>query len=288
MERVVIAVDDDLPGRVALDWLVERARSRPLQVRLVHPLDPDASNPDAAKEVLALAANRIQDAAPETQLETVLTHRPLLHDLLEQSVDADLLVIGAHPDPGIRESRTPSFPVSLAARSRCPVVIVPDDWEPRGGPVIVGVDASGTALEAAAFAAREAIAADRDLEIVHTWEPWAGPNTRTDQFEHEGALTAIVERVRAEYPAARVHGVLREAVAHNGIIASARDASLVVLGTHGLGRETGLVLGTIHQEVMMRGGAPLCIVPLAQAEEAPAQETPAQETPADEAGSVAD
>jgi hypothetical protein len=41
---------------------------------------------------------------------------------------------------------------------------------------------------------------------------------------------------------------------------------LVVLGTHRLGRKTGVVLGAIHQEVMIHGGVPLCTVPLVDAD----------------------
>jgi nucleotide-binding universal stress UspA family protein len=162
----------------------------------------------------------------------------------------------------MRESRTEAFPVSLAARSRCAVVIVPDDWVDREGAIVVGVDAAGDSDQAALFAAREALASGRELEVVHTWEPWSVADTRQVQIEQAGILEATIDRVRAAYPAVHVQGVLTEAVAHDGIIASSRRAQLVVLGTHRLGRESGLVLGAIHQEVMISGGVPLCVVPL--------------------------
>jgi nucleotide-binding universal stress UspA family protein len=253
--------DEDLAG-ASVGWVIERARSKPVRIRLVIALDALASNPQASQDMLGSAASRIDDAVPGTAVDTDLVDGAILHELLERSEAADLLVIGSHPDPGIRESRTESFPVSLAARSRCAVVIVPDDWSTRDGPIVVGVDAEGSSDEAALFAAREAVEADRELEIVHTWEPWAAPRTRTVQVEHGLILKETVERVRAAFPSARVRGVLREGEAHEGIIASARTASLVVLGTHGLGKETGVVLGVIHQEIMILGGVPLCIVPL--------------------------
>jgi nucleotide-binding universal stress UspA family protein len=262
MDRVVVGLEDEATGRAVLEWIIERAGHRAMRVLLVAALDVSGSNPAEAKARLAEASRVLQQSGAATQAQSLLADRPLLHELLEQSGNSDLLAIGAHPDPGIREHRTPSFPVSLAARSQCPVAIVPDDRRAEGGPVVVGLDAAGDAVAAVRFAAGEALESGYDLVIVHTWEPWTAPRTRTVQVEHEGILADVVDRIRAEFPALAVRGELREAVAHEGVIASSRDASLVVLGTHRIGRETGLVLGAIHQEVMIRGGVPLCVVPL--------------------------
>ncbi len=264
MEQVVVGVEDDAASRAAVGWVIERARSKPLHVRLVTAVGWTATDEQTPGELLAGVSHRIQDAAPGSTVETEVADGPKLHELIEQSVDADLVVIGAHPDARIRESRTESFPVSLAARSSCPVVVVPDDWEPKDGPIMVGIDAEGSD-DAALFAAREAIETGRDLHILHTWEPWAAPDTRATQIEHQGILDDTIERVRAAHPSVRVGGALAEAVAHDGMIANSRNASLLVLGTYRLGRESGVVLGTIHQEVMLRGIIPLCIVPLVEA-----------------------
>jgi len=265
MEHAVLGLADEASDLAATEWMIERAQSRPVHVTLVAAHDIGASNPDADRHMLATASGRIQQAAPGTPVDTMVTDRPLLHELLEQSESTDLIVIGCHPDPALRQSRTPSLPVSLAARSRCAVVIVPEDRVAHVGPIVVGIETGGDSRDALMFAAREAEATGRDLDVVHTWEPWAIARTRSGQFEHEGILEAAVADIRAAFPGVRVRGVLVEAVAHDGIIANSRNAHLIVLGTYGLGRETGLVLGTIHQEVMMRGGVALCIVPLVAA-----------------------
>lgn len=265
MEHVVIGLDDEPSAQTAVEWIIERARSKPVQLRIIAALDVSASNPHTVRNLVAAASQRVQDAAPGTRVETVVTERPMLQVLLEHGDSADLLVIGSHPDPGIRDGRTPSLPISLAARSRCAVVIVPDDWKARGGPVVVGLDATAASINAVIVAAREAGYAARDLEIVHTWEPRGTASTHTMRRTHEDILNAAVERIHADFPGLPVHTVLSEAVAHAGIIANSQDARLIVLGTHGLGRETGLVLGAIHQEVMIRGGVAMCIVPLVEA-----------------------
>jgi len=265
MEHVVVGVEDDAASRAAIGWVIERARAKPVHIRLVTALGWTDTDQQTPGETLAGVSHRIQEAAPGSTVEVEIADGPKLHELIEESIDADLLVIGSHPDPRIRESRTESFPVSLAARSRCPVVVVPDDWEATEGAIVVGIDADGGSDDAVSFAAREAVETGRDLEILHTWEPWAAPDTRATQVEHQGILDETIERVRAAYPSLRVGGALAEAVAHDGMIANSRQASLLVLGTYRLGRESGVVLGTIHQEVMLRGVVPLCIVPLVEA-----------------------
>lgn len=263
MEHVVIGLDDEVSDR-GIDWVIRRATVMAVQLRLVMALDVDGSDPAATTDVLAATARRVQLGAPGTLVETVVTHRPLLHELIEQSGSAELLVVGSHPDPGIREVRSASFPVSLGARSQCPLVIVPDDWTPLGGPVVVGVDGEPSTLEAATFAATEAASAGRGLRIVHTWEAWKALDRRTDRAFHAGAIMDVAHSIRTEFPSVPLSGELAEAVAHDGVISNSRDAHLIVLGTHRLGRETGLVLGAIHQEVMIRGRIPLAVVPLTQ------------------------
>ncbi len=264
MEQVVVGVEDDVASDAAIGWVIERARSKPLHIRLITAVGWTAVDRQAPGELLAGVSHRIQEAAPGSTIELEVADGPKLHELIEQSIDSDLVVIGAHPDVRIRESRTESFPVSLAARSSCPVVVIPDDWERTDGAIVVGIDAGGSG-EAAVFAAREALQTGRSLQILHTWEPWAAPDTRAAQLEHQAILDDTIERVRAVYPAVHVSGELAEGVAHDGTIANSRSASLLVLGTYRLGRESGVVLGTIHQEVMLRGVVPLCIVPLVEA-----------------------
>lgn len=262
MEQVVLGVDDETTARAAVMWIMERAQRGDLRLRLVAELDDGGSNPGWAKQTLADAVRSIEDAAVGIEVDFVIADRPLLHELLEHGETADLLVVGSHPDPAIRDGQTPSLPISLAARAQCPVVIVPDDWTTQNGPVVVGVESGGDGHAVAAFAAREAVAAHRELRVVHTWESWKTLDSRAEHIEHGEVVRATAEQLHAEFPNLRLAVVLKEAVAHDGIIANSRDAGLIVLGTHGIGRETGVVLGTIHQEVMIRGSIPLITVPL--------------------------
>ncbi|HTL40935.1 MAG TPA: universal stress protein [Pseudolysinimonas sp.] len=260
MEHVVIGLIDERSDRFAIEWAIGRARTTPARIRLVTSLDPNGSNPEGQKRFLFEASERVRLEAGGAEVETQLADGPMLHQLVELSATAALVVVAYRPDPAIRNGRLPSLPVSLSARARCPVVIVPDDLQPQAGPIVVGVQNVDPSA-AVAFAADEAIRTDRMLRLVHTWKS-TSLDPRADHIRAGEVLRAAAERVRAAQPGIRLEVVLEEMAAHDGVISRSRDASLIVLGTHGIGRETGVVLGVIHLEVMVRGGVPLCVVPL--------------------------
>jgi nucleotide-binding universal stress UspA family protein len=261
MEHVVIGLIDERSDPAAIGWAIERATARDVRISLVTALDSTASNPVSQRDFLAATADRIRDAVPGTAVDVALADTRLLAALIEQSESADLMVVGFHPEPALRDGSVPSVPISLAARSQSPTVLVPDDRGPQDGPVVVGVETAEPSA-AVTFAGREAVSAGRDLRIVHTWESWKALDARTEHKEHGEVLRATAERLHAEFPDIHLDVVLEEAVAHDGAIGNSRDARLVVLGTHGIGLESGVVLGAIHQEMMIRGRIPLCIVSL--------------------------
>jgi nucleotide-binding universal stress UspA family protein len=262
MENITVGLDDEAASQTAVDWVIERAQVKPVNVRLVTAFDMLASNPLADQQLLALTGRRILTAAPAATVTTVLADRSIMEELIEQSMNADLLVIGSHPHHRIRSALTGSFPVGLAARSHCAVVIVPDDWTAQDGAIVVGVGTDHSSDTAAMFAAREAVEQDRELQVVHAWEPWKAPRSVRTHLERAGMLEAALDRIRAEFPTVRARGVLVEADPSDGIVASTRGAHLVVLGTHRLGAVTGLLLGSTGQRVMHHARVALCIVPL--------------------------
>jgi nucleotide-binding universal stress UspA family protein len=265
MENITVGLDDEAASQVAVDWVIDRIGAKRARVRLVTAFDMLASNPMAAQQHLALTGRRILDAAPGAFVETVLADRSIMEELVEQSASADLLVIGSHPHHRIRSALTGSFPVGLAARSHCAIVIVPDDWTAQDGAIVVGVAADHSSDAAAMFAAREAVEQNRELEVVHAWEPWKAPRTRRMHVERAGVLVAAIERITAAFPAVRARGILVEADPSDGIVTSSRRAHLVVLGTHRLGAVTGLLLGATGQRMMHHAAVALCIVPLVDA-----------------------
>ena len=142
------------------------------------------------------------------------------------------------------------------------------------GRIVVGVDGSDGARSALEWAAAEARLRGAALLAVHTWDipplttgagPFDPPSTlnaglleRVEQGAHqlvERELAAvdtsgleIDKRVEARNPA-------------DALLDAARGADLLVVGTRGHGGFSGLLLGSVSQQVSHHAPCPVVIVP---------------------------
>jgi nucleotide-binding universal stress UspA family protein len=135
--------------------------------------------------------------------------------------------------------------------------------------VVVGVDGSESALRAVRWAAKEAVRRGAPLRLVHAFElPFRYPagvvevdSLRTlmrDEGRHWLAdagevATAVVPEVQPELEL--VDGTPVETLVHES-----SSASLLVLGTRGLGGFTGLLVGSNSVALAGRAHCPLVVV----------------------------
>ena len=271
-ERVLVGVDAEAASQTAVDWVIERARDHDLAITLVTAFDLLVSDPTAEEQRLAETARRIRDELPDAVVETAFIERSIVEGLVDLSASFDLLVIGAHPEHRVLSALTGSLPYRVASRALCSTVIVPSDWAPSAGPVVVGVGDDSTANRALLFAARDAIEADRELEVVHAWQLPAPTDTLVGMVAspvelrraHRELLSGAMERIRAAFPAVRLRGFLQEGTSGDRLASRTQHASLVVLGTHHRGVISGALLGSTVRVVLGRGRVPVCVVPPAQ------------------------
>ena len=80
--------------------------------------------------------------------------------------------------------------------------------------------------------------------------------------DHREVLRDAVDRARAAFPQARIVGVLAEGLAGQRVASRLPRAALIVLGTHGHGLLSGLILGSTLQDVLRLGRVPVCVVPV--------------------------
>ncbi|HLU74506.1 MAG TPA: universal stress protein [Nonomuraea sp.] len=134
--------------------------------------------------------------------------------------------------------------------------------------IIVGVDGSRAGLEATAWAAGEAALRKAPLTIGHAIPRWAleldsGRYAEVAAWMREGGtsvLTAAQERARREQPEVEVRTVLLPGDARNALIDAARDADLLVVGNHGLGRVRGLLVGSVAYGVAAHAAGDVVVV----------------------------
>ncbi|MEW2497952.1 universal stress protein [Streptomyces nodosus] len=131
--------------------------------------------------------------------------------------------------------------------------------------VSAGVDASDESLAAAHWAAREALRRGAALRLVHAWkwQPQPAPSVplgTTQRAWADQTLERAVRSVRAAHPGLPVEEVLLSASPVGALLAAAAESDLLVLGSRGLGRIAGFVVGSVSQRVVARAGRPVVLV----------------------------
>lgn len=131
------------------------------------------------------------------------------------------------------------------------------------GPILVPTDFSAAAAIALGHARLLARPVGAEIVLVHVEEgPWSDPPGRPSagvRREVARAIAGEVERLRAA--ALRCRGLLArgEPVAEILRAAARERAGLIVLGSHGQGGKSGLLLGHVADRVVRRAAVPVLV-----------------------------
>lgn len=137
-EMIVVGVDGSEDSDRALDWAINEARLRSARLRLVAawhiPLTVYSgpgyvpavgsreSFEELAKEAADLAVKRVGDTGVEA--DSVVREGQAAEVLLEESVGADMLVVGSRGHGGFTGLLLGSVSAQCAHHALCPLVIV--------------------------------------------------------------------------------------------------------------------------------------------------------------------
>jgi len=269
MDTIVVGIDTELPSRTALDWVVERTALVPAHVRLVTVVGDRPFSTKRAASDLAAATQRLASTRPDLPVEAKLVEGAGISQMLGiESEDADLLVVGHHRNRIIRSMLAGALPAQVASHAQCPVVIVPHDWLRRFGKVVVGIDADGSSDAALQFAAQEAMAMGRSLDIVHVSVDDHHPGSSRVPVAPDAPearspeVSRAMETARAGRPSLAVRTFSASGDPDRILRAHGRDAALVVVGSHGRGAVDAVVRGSRSYTFMNWSKAPLCVVPV--------------------------
>lgn len=140
------------------------------------------------------------------------------------------------------------------------------------GAIVAGVDGSASSTRAVTWAVDQAVAEDRPLVLALGMGPpeshWMGQSPALD---HRVVLAARREEARRVMDAARaqvagrapdlvVHEALRAQDPRELLLGLASDAALLVLGSHGRGPVTSLLLGSVSVAVTKHATCPVVVV----------------------------
>jgi nucleotide-binding universal stress UspA family protein len=267
MYRITVGVDASSAASTAVDWVIGWHRSARAGITLVTAFDYLVDEIDEDAALLERAAARIRAALPDARVATAMADGSVPGVLERRSRETDVLVVGSHRSRHVRSVLTGRLPLRIAEHAACPVVIVPDDWQPRPGAIVVGVGDDASSDGAIRFAAAEAAELGVELEVLHAWSRPASaaevPSLVTDAEElhaaHGARLAEAARRARETVPEVRQR--LHEGSAGLAMVALASDAALAVVGTHRSGPIGELLVGSTAASLIRESRTPVCVVP---------------------------
>ena len=266
--RILVAYDGSPDAELGLRWAADEARGtgRGLHVVVV---DDAISSPWGAEAVHrgAEALDGVEETLGDLDavLETRVGH--VTGELLGAAASADMVVVGSRGHGRAGDLLVGSVSQHLARHAPCPVVVV----RPTRGTdrrIVVGVDGSSTSSAALDYACRRAERTGERVVALHAWrvhapstDVWSSDARALEGLAHREVLLAeSVAGLRVDHPDVVIE---QEAVAVAPVpclVDASRDASLVVVGSHGLGFFSGLLLGSVSQAVLQRAECPVAVV----------------------------
>ncbi|MDP4510062.1 universal stress protein [Nonomuraea turcica] len=266
---ILVGVDGSRAGIEAVGWAAHEAAVREVPLTVAHAMprwayeteigryaEVAAWMREGGRTVLAVAEERARREQPKISVTTTFLPDDPRSALIGAARDAELLVVGSHGIGGFRGMLVGSVAYGVAGHAPCDVVVVRELPSSPRGEIVAGVDASPASGRVLEFAVAEARLRGSRLRAVHAvavrWDP-AG-------LDEPGAVEDTLEALAERHPDVdiveeEVHGhpveVLRQA---------ASVADLLVVGSHGHGTVTGMLLGSVSQELLHHVPCPLAVV----------------------------
>ncbi|KRF32444.1 universal stress protein [Nocardioides sp. Soil805] len=188
--------------------------------------------------------------------------------LLELGESAAMIVVGSEGH-GRAEAALGSVSQHVARHASCTVVVVRPPKRPESARIVVGVDGSSTSHGALEYACRRAERTGEVVVAMHGWKEHtpssdvlrAEPRSVTDDVEDKEVLLGeSVAGLREAHPDVVLATEAVPVAPGTLLVDASADATLVVVGAHGHGWFSGLLLGSVTQDLLHRAQCPVAVV----------------------------
>lgn len=275
---VVVGLDGSEQSRSALDWAIEAAQLDRRGLHLVHAHGGRRGLHEAGVAIIESAMQRAAATAPGLRVSAADIDGSGESALISASRLAALVCVGAHGTGGlVPAALIGSTALAVAASARCPVAVVPRS-DLRGEfprRIVVGVDESSGCFDAIGFAFGQADLRGLRLTAVHAWHAsdrigLGGAVTPAHKWRRligneEAAMAESLAGWTEKYPDVEVNRVSLRKPSAAAILAVARDAAFVVLGSRHPRPRPDLVGSPTVRKVLHEAKCPVVVVPQASA-----------------------
>lgn len=280
---VLVGVDGSPSARVAVDWAARYAKLHGLPLRLVSVLSPpvmmawpEAPLPEGylnyqeqqGREALADAETTAVEAAPGIEVITELISGPVQSTMIDLSKEAAIAVVGCRGRGAVARGLLGSVSSTMVRHAKCPVAVIHDEdplmEDPANAPVLVGIDGSPASEAATEIAFDEASRRGVDLVALHAMsdtDVLSMPGREFAEFEQRGQ-EVLAERLAGyaeRYPDVAVRRIVVWDKPARSLVEQAEGAQLVVVGSHGRGGFTGMLLGSVSTAIVQAVRMPVIV-----------------------------
>jgi len=288
-DRIVVGYDGSRPATDAVAYAAQLARQRERTLLIImasahlNPKNPQTARALAIDEDYILNVrtrmrrkleslyDKLTKQHPDRPLELALVADDPAGALAEASRDAYLVVVGARGiTAGGRSPVLGQVSNNVVTHAHGPVMVVPEGAHAlAGNPVMVGLQDAPESIAAAELAFQEADVRGVPLVLCYVWDQSfeyqdfempveVDVEEVTKSLDH--MLTKLAAPMAQKYPNVKVSNRVLRGRPTDVLAAASTNASLLVIGSRGLGGFRGLLLGSTSRHLVRLASCPVLIV----------------------------